>query len=515
MSLKQKNNTNANNIFISMVIAVFLFFIIYIVSCYGVSFFSCVSGNCSKENSLYDYSPSSQCCHLNVSGGECNTKKINISKDASPSYLSGLIKPKPITHRDMKIAEIAWKYFENNSQKNTGLVNSVDKYASTTMWDTGSSLAGMIAARELCLLSQKEFDDMVVPLLSTLSDLDLYKNIAPNKAYNTKSGGMVDYRNKPSIEGIGVSTLDLARIVSWLNALSIAHPKYTHASREVLRRWNYNKLINKCQMYGYATDPVSKKIMTLQEGRLGYEQYAGKIFDVMGFSVDTSKNYMNKYSEISVIYDIPILYDRRDPRVLGAYNYVVTESYVLDIFENGEDAINSKLMDNIYEVQRQRWIREGIVTAVSEDNIDKKPWFIYNTIFSSGIPWNTITDRGVIHDGMKSTSTKAAIGMMTLYPDNPYSDVLYQTIESAYHPEKGWYSGVYENSNGFNKAITANTNGIILQSILYKMYGSFFSGTCELCRGESFAKEVLTESPGCNKCITCNSCEKNTTVCSI
>lgn len=513
MKKSESDKNKFSNIFISLAIAIFVFFILG--SCYQFLGFLCWSGECEKNKPSYSYASESQCCHLSVDGEPCNKRKNKFSKDSSPSYLSSLFKPNSITHGDMKIAEIAWKYFENNSHKKTGLVNSVNKYTSTTMWDTGSALAGIIAARELCLLSQKEFDDRVVPMLATLKEIDLYKNIAPNKAYNTTTGKMVDYRNKPSPEGIGVSTLDLARIVSWLNALSIAHPKYIHTSREILSRWDYTKLFKKCQMFGYATDPVSKKMLTLQEGRLGYEQYAGKVFDTMGFGVDISRNYMNKFSELAVIYDVPILYDRRDPRKLGAYNYVVTESYVLDIFENGEDEINRKLMDNIYEVQRQRWLRKGILTAVSEDNIDQKPWFIYNTIFAAGMPWNTITDRGVMHENLKSVSTKAAIGMMVLYPDESYSDNLYQAIESAYHSDKGWYSGVYENGSGFNKAITANTNGIILQSILYKMYGSFFNNKCEICHDSTFADEVLGREGECNSCAHCDACENKNSSCSI
>jgi hypothetical protein len=38
-------------------------------------------------------------------------------------------------------------------------------------------------------------------------------------------------------------------------------------------------------------------------------------------------------------------------------------------------------------------------------------------------------------------------------------------------PERGWYSGVYEVSGEPNKALTANTNGIILETLAYKQSG--------------------------------------------
>lgn len=506
----KENEKRSINYAIALVVAVIAFVLLNILlNLFGIDFLS----KCFTTTSVSSHAEP-VCCHLTVDGEHCKTLKFNFSENASPSHLSTIVDPKPITRSDMEMALIAWKYFENNSQKETGLINSVNNYASTTMWDTGSAIAGFIAARELCIISQKEFDDQISPLLATLKNMDLYNDIAPNKAYNTKTGKMVDYRNKPSPGGIGVSTLDLARLVKWLNNLSVAHPKYTNAAREVLKRWDYSYLIHDCQMYGLANDPVTKKMKSLQEGRLGYEQYAGKIFDDFGFNVDISKNYMNQFSEVAIIYDVPILYDKRDPRELGAYNYIVTESFVMDIFENGEDEVNRKLMDNIYEVQRQRWLREGIVTAVSEDNIDRRPWFIYNTIFAVGLPWNTITDRGVIHNNLKTTSTKAALTMRALYEDQPYSNELYQMVESAYHPEKGWYSGVYENGGGFNKAITANTNGIILETVFYKMYGTLEGYDCVLCRDRSFADEVMGVKPDCNQCNSCGSCNQETSACS-
>jgi len=37
--------------------------------------------------------------------------------------------------------------------------------------------------------------------------------------------------------------------------------------------------------------------------------------------------------------------------------------------------------------------------------------------------------------------------------------------------EKGFYSGLYEKTGLPNKALTANTNGIILESLAYKSLG--------------------------------------------
>jgi len=155
----------------------------------------------------------------------------------------------------------------------------------------------------------------------------------------------------------------------------------------------------------------------------------------------------------------------------------------MQAIENGFDDENQSLIENIYKVQKRRWQETGIVTAISEDNINRKPYFIYNTIFSDGKTWVAKTSKGEILQQHKTISNKAAIALAILYPEDEYSDVLLDKIKSAYHPEKGWYSGIYENGEGYNSTTTANTNGVILSALLYKKYGSI-SNVCKKCRNQ-------------------------------
>lgn len=400
----------------------------------------------------------------------------------------------PLCGADMEKARIAWKYFENNYQKKTGLVNAADKYPSTTMWDVGSTLAATIAALELGIITQKDFDDRIMAMLVTLIELKLFNNEAPNKVYNTETGEMVDYGNKPSVDGIGVSALDLGRLTSWLNILACLHPKHALVARSVITRWKFCNLIKDGQMNGMAFDATTKKVQILQEGRLGYEQYAGKVFKMLGFDQSVSASYRNQFSTDIDINGLRILIDTRDPRKLGAYNYVVTESYLMDAFEHGLDSENATIVKNIFEVQKRRWKSTGQVTAVSEDNVDRKPYFVYNTIFVAGSAWNTITDTGQDMDKLKSVSTKAALSLAFLYPQDEYSLVLSDMVSSAYDPERGWYSGVYEKGLGYNDAITSNTNGVILSGLLYKKYGPL-NRLCTYCKGGIVLTPELANAP--------------------
>ena len=64
------------------------------------------------------------------------------------------ILPTPVTSigqnrlnaEDIQLARTAWRYFQKN-RLSTGLVSSAADFPSTTMWDVGSQLAGMVAAR--------------------------------------------------------------------------------------------------------------------------------------------------------------------------------------------------------------------------------------------------------------------------------------------------------------------------------------------------------------------------------
>ncbi len=396
---------------------------------------------------------------------------------------------------DLETAKTAWTYYENNYQEKTGLFNAANQYPSTTMWDTGSALAATIAAEDFGFIPKKEFDDKITALIKTLVKMELFNGEAPNKVYNTKTMKMVTYANKETPDGIGVSVLDLARLVSWLNTLTCKHPKFKHQVKLALDRWNFDRLIKDGRMHSIKRYPESGKTKSFQEGRLGYEQYAGKILQREGHDLSISATYNNENRKDVDILGVTVATDNRTPEEYHSSNSVVTESYLMDAIENGYDEENRSIIDNIYQVQKKRWQETGIVTAVSEDNINKKPYFIYNTIFSAGKTWVAKTSKGEILQQHKTISNKAAIAMAVLYPDDEYSKVLIDKVKSAYDPKKGWYSGTYENGEGYNSTTTANTNGVILSALLYKKYGSTYQ-ICDKCQGKAPSKIDLAAVDG-------------------
>ncbi|MEM7241148.1 MAG: DUF3131 domain-containing protein [Pseudomonadota bacterium] len=386
-----------------------------------------------------------------------------------------------LNERELQAAKVAWGYFEQFTQETTGLANSVGAYPSTTLWDTASYISGLVSAYELCLIEKPEFDRRILKLLITFRTLKLFRRELPNKVYHTKTGEQVDYTNKPG--EIGYSSLDIGRFMVWMRILRNRYPYLANTIDNMLLRWDYSRVIDEDGvMYGAAVDADTKETIYVQEGRLGYEEYAAKGFALWGF-----KPYFAHRAEpflTTNIHGVRVPYDGRDPRVFHSQNYVVTESYLLDGLEFDwdmpyddvssqavhTDGWRAEFADRIYQVQHNRFEREGYMTARSEHNVKGPPYFTYDTIFSDGYPWNTVTPRGDYSPDHAAIATKAAFGLWSLW-DSYYTDILYDAVIELYDPDRGFYEGLYEGGNGHIEIQTANNNGILLAALLHKVQG--------------------------------------------
>jgi len=111
--------------------------------------------------------------------------------------------------RDLEHARIAWRYFENNTNTETGLVNSADQYPSTTMWETGSYFIAVISADLLGVIDTENAVARLSTALQTLATMRLFDDILPNKAYNTQTAQLVNYSNQP-VETLSAATFPMA-----------------------------------------------------------------------------------------------------------------------------------------------------------------------------------------------------------------------------------------------------------------------------------------------------------------
>ncbi len=415
------------------------------------------------------------------SADSANQIEIALS-EGIPEAMHGELSPE-----EQEWGKIAWTYFQNNYQKETGLVNSVDEYPATSMWDTASYLMALIAAQRLQFIDSKEFDEKLGKALKTLTNLTLFDGQLPNKSYNTISLQMADYKNNVTDRGIGWSAIDVGRILVPLNIIMWNYPKFMPEVKAIASQWQLSKALINGELHGAQVDPATNKTIYLQEGRLGYEEYSAKSFNLLGLDVSKSMNYKD-YLTFVDIYGIDIPIDKRDPEKFKAHNYVVSENYILDGLEYGWDYLSKEFAYRVFKAQEERFKDTGMVTAVSEDNIKDDPYFVYNTVYTDGKAWNSIGEKGEDATQFKTISTKAAIGWSILYK-TPYSEKLIESVKQLYDPNKGWYSGYYEALKKTNEALSANTNAIILEALCFKKFGRLLAVYPEVETEKPIAKK--------------------------
>jgi hypothetical protein len=378
------------------------------------------------------------------------------------------IERRELTSEELRFAKIAWQYFETNTDPHTGLVNSVDQYPASTLWDTSSYLLGLIAAERLQIVPRGEFNRRMAAALNTLAQLPLFDSQLPNKSYSTRDGAMVTYNNVATERGIGWSAIDVGRVLVPFHVLVWHYPEFTSSVMKALSHWDLAALVDNAQMIG-ATVNGEGHTRYLQEGRLGYEEYAAKSLALTGMDLSFALDY-EAYLHYTEVNGVRVGTDVRTPDRFDALNMVVSEPYVLDGLEFGWDRHSRSLSHAVYRAQEARFERTGTLTAVSEDHIDQAPHFVYNTVYAAGKPWNTLTEDGEDASAFRSVSTKAVFGMHALY-NTPYTQRLMEAVKSNYDKDRGWYSGIYEVSGKPNTAITANTNGIVLEALHYVKFG--------------------------------------------
>jgi hypothetical protein len=368
----------------------------------------------------------------------------------------------PLGAEERNLARYAWRFFELNRQP-SGLVSSAASFPATTMWDIGSQFAGMTAARELNLLSAEEFDRWMGQALTSLTKIQLYKNELPNKAYNAATLMPVNYGKLDAYQEIGFSALDLGRLARWLDLIAARYPQHAAATKAVTARWDLTRLSRQGQLMG--VDARNGKEEWQQEGRLGYEQYGAYGLAKLGLNVAVALNPNTEMTTADVM-GVPVPVDRRTTY----HNYVTSEPYILDGLESGFKALPAEFAAHVLQAQQRRYWATKQLTAWSEDNLDKAPWFVYNSIFVDGQPWKTLDPSGKDATAFRGSSTKAAVGWHMLFR-TAYTDRVYKGLRWLADPSRGVFAGYYEETQEPNRALTVNTNGIILEALLYSHIG--------------------------------------------
>lgn len=406
-------------------------------------------------------------CGLTVSAYACGeAQESKAAESGSPSQdnrggASSAVR-RAVTAEEKRIyedaAKLAWEFMESNYEPATGFVSATADWANTTVWDIGGQLMAFHAAKELGFIDQTDFDRRTSKTLETLGRVPLFRNIAYNKTYSTKTVGAGE-------GGLhGYSATDLGRLLVGLKVISVREPHLAELAESVVRRMKFDDIVKGGYLYGQIIGN-SGRPWSFQEGRIGYEQYTAHGFNQWGFRVDKALRLQQNAQRVTVM-GVPILADRR------YQDRLVSEPFILLGLELGMPTDVADLARNMLRLQEERYRTTGQVTIATEDAINEAPhYFFYYCVYCNRKPFVIdLSSPGKEMDSPRWVSTKGAFGWHAIMP-NDYTRRALDFVAPARDSKKGWASGIYERTGASTKTYDINTAAVILESAAFVLRG--------------------------------------------
>ncbi|MGY5957136.1 DUF3131 domain-containing protein [Kosakonia sp. BK9b] len=379
----------------------------------------------------------------------------------------------PLTPQEREWAQVAWRYFVNNTQPQTGLVNGSDTQPRATLWQMGDTLIALLAARELALIDEETFDHRLTQILGTLNRLALSDTRTPGRLYSTQNATLVDFAGNPQRNGW--SARDMARLLLALRLVSEWAPQYQEYLDKIVLRWNFCPVID---THGelWSSSLQNGAPVLREELRLGESEYAASAFRLWGFAPEKA---FAPPSRNVIIYRRALAVDARDPRTTWQPSTLSTLPYMLPGLEFGwqlpgvESEVRNAIRDRarlVWQTQQTRWEQEKVLTARADYALTQAPWHVEDTVWGNGYAWNTLGADGKYYPRLAQVSTKAVFALWVLW-DDPFTDALMRVTQRANDPQHGWYEGRVEATGDVNRTVTLSTNAMILETLFYKAHG--------------------------------------------
>lgn len=376
----------------------------------------------------------------------------------------------PLTAEEQQWAAIAWRYFVNNTQPQTGLVNGSDKQPHVTLWEMGDTLIALLAAKELGLIQDAEYDARLTRLMGTLNRLMLTDAQTPGRLYSSQTATLIDFSGRPV--NYGWSARDMARLMLALRLTAEREPQYSEYLDKIILRWNFCPVIDS-EGELWSSSWQNDRPAGREELHLGESEYAAMAFNLWGFS--PNKAFTLPAHHI-IIAQRRLAVDARNSPDRWQSSLITTVPYMLPGLEFGwkPEGVTTDLQnrlrqqaENIWLSQRTRWETDKILTARADFSLSQAPWHIQDTIWGKGYAWNAVGDDGQDYTRFAQVSTKAVFVLWALW-NTPYTDVLMSVTEHLNDPQKGWYEGRVEATGDTNATLTLSTNATVLEALFFK-----------------------------------------------
>jgi Protein of unknown function (DUF3131) len=377
--------------------------------------------------------------------------------------------PGPLDTREDMLARTAWSFFEHNTDPRTGLAPAVRGHPAATLWDMGAHLMAILSAEDLGLVSAGEASARLGRALSSLARLPLCDGILPNKVYDTRTLEMVRYDGAPAPRGIGWSALDVARILAPLSIVAWRHPEHAPRIRAAVSRWRIEELADGATLRG-ASRGAGGALVRHREGSFGYEQHAAKALLRWGVPAAEALDYRSHLA-VSEVGGQAVPRDGRRGAEAGSGAALVAEPWLLDALEEGLDAVTLPVARAVLRAQERRAATVRHPVAVSEDALDRAPWFSYSALVdAAGTSWASLAPGGARAPGALTFSTKAAVAWGVLFQGS-YPERLLEAAAELAVPGEGLLAGRYDATWEPNRVLALNTNAVALEALAYRARG--------------------------------------------
>ncbi len=361
----------------------------------------------------------------------------------------------------MQDASTAWRYFEKMTNRNTGLCTAANNFRSptasrydrVTMWDIGSHINALMAAHDLKLISKEDFQRQCTRILGRVTGRIIKGLNLPPEEINVVTGRST--RN--------FNASDTCRLLASLANLA-KHPMADAALvTKVVKGWDLQGVI------------LDGRLQAISRGAFvpaDSSQYAH--YSTMGLARwgIAAKSPFAGFDDATMT-DQNITFLER-LQLLGP---VGTEPLLLEALEHGFTAPVDYLIDVLFTAMASEYARTQRVLCPSETPLDRSPWFVYQgyQVGDDASPWKvgfvepdkieaTPVDEGFLAISCKSAYLWAAV------LDHPFATLLLDTVRAKARDTVGFASCIYVASGEASSDYTdINTNGIILQSIAYRL----------------------------------------------
>jgi hypothetical protein len=371
-------------------------------------------------------------------------------------------------------ARTAWNFVKRTTSPATGLARALDTWEYVTIWDIGSNLASIHAARALQIIDDAEYRARMDKALATIEKMALYQETAFNRQYSSRTAKMVDRNQKVSQTGFGWSAIDMARFLIVLKVIEQNDAVAAPAVQRIVARVRLPSLVKDGYLNGANRDVKFNNHFEYQEGRIGYEQYGAEGLALWGVRAEDALSFQKNGRPITVLGQSLLADARRD-------DMLTSEPFLMAGLELGwANATWEEQSRNLLAAQQERHRRTGRITMASEDAIPVKPaHFYYYLVHRNGQDFIVTGPGGETGKGFpRWISVKAAYGWHALYPSD-YTWSAVTAVKRAGSTGRGWNAGVYEISKRPTPMFNLNTAAVVLESVLYARRGcALIKPTC-------------------------------------